>query len=81
MPKKSRREWPPPTVQQVPPPYVPNVRRPGDEGSAFRTAVPAEPRAERKLLALLGTNGAVVLMYGLLAVVVVVVVVLLVVKR
>jgi hypothetical protein len=42
---------------------------------------PAAPKAQRQLLAVLGTNGAVVLMYGLLAVVVVIVLVLLAVKR
>ncbi len=81
MPKKPRREEPPPTVRQVPPPYRPIVRRPGDEGTEFRRAVPAEPKAEKQLLGLLGTNAAVVLMYGLVAVVVVVVVVLVIVKH
>ena len=55
--KSSRR--PPPMVRQVRPPYVPIVRKPGDEGSAFRRVAPAEPKAERQLLALLGTNAAV----------------------
>ncbi len=81
MPNKPRREGPSPADRQVPPPYVPIVRRPGDEGSAFRRIAPAEPKAEKQLLGLLGTNAAVVLMYVLLAVVVVVVVVLVIVKR
>jgi hypothetical protein len=81
MPKEARREEPSYGTEHVDPPYVPNVKRPGDEGSAFRRAPLAEPKAQRQLLALLGTNGAVVLMYGLLAVVVVIVLVLIVVKR
>jgi hypothetical protein len=78
--KKSRREAPSFGVEHVDPPYVPNVRRPGDEGSAFRQAPLAEPKAERQLLALLGTNGAVMLMGGVLVIVVVVLLVLLVLK-
>jgi hypothetical protein len=81
MPRKTRREEPPYGTEHIDPAYVPNVKRPGDEGSAFRRAPLAEPKAQRQLLALLGTNGAVVLMYGLVVVVVVVVLVLLVVKR
>ena len=73
---KPRREAPPYGVEHVDPPYVPNVRRPGDEGSAFREAPLAEPMAERRLLAVLGTNAAVVAMWCLLAVVVVTVLVL-----
>jgi hypothetical protein len=81
MPEKPGREEPSYGTEHVDPPYVPNIRRPGDEGSAFRRAPLAEPKAQRQLLAVLGTNGAVVLMCGLLAVVVVVLLVLLVVKR
>jgi hypothetical protein len=81
MPRKTRREEPSYGTEHIDPPYVPNVKRPGDEGSAFRRAPLAEPKAQRQLLALLGNNAGVVLMYGLLAVVVVIVLVLLVVKR
>lgn len=80
MSKKPRRESPPPATEFVAPPYVPNYRRPGDEGTAFRQAVPAEPKAERQLLTLLGTNFAMVLMGGLLVVVVVALLVILVVR-
>jgi len=77
MSKKPRREVPSYGVEHIDPPYRPNVRRPGDEGSAFRRAPLAEPKAERQLLAMLGTNGAVVLMGGLLVIVVATVIVLL----
>jgi hypothetical protein len=80
MSKKTRREAPSYGVEHVDPPYVPNVKRPGDEGSAFRQAPLAEPKAQRQLLALLGTNGAVVLMGGLLVLVVAVLLVLLALK-
>jgi hypothetical protein len=80
MTKKPRREAPSYGAEHVDPPYVPHVRRPGDEGSAFREAPLAEPKAERQLLALLGTNAAVVLMGGVLVVVVVTILVLLVLK-
>jgi hypothetical protein len=78
MSRESRQEEPPP--RYVRPRYVPIVRRPGDEGSAFRRIAPAEPKIERQFLRFLGTNGVVVLMYGLLAAVVLVVIVLVVVK-
>jgi hypothetical protein len=94
MTKKPEREWPPPTDKFVEPPYVPNVHKPGDKVTPgplyqFRQAArddgkpykSAEPRAERQLLGLLGTNAVTVVMCGLLAVVVVAVLVLLVVKR
>jgi hypothetical protein len=81
MAKKSRREAPSYGFEHVNPPYRPNVKRPGDQGSAFRDAPLAEPKAERQLLALLGTNGALVVMGGLLVAVVVVLLVILVVKR
>jgi hypothetical protein len=81
MAKNSRREAPSYGAEHVDPPYRPNVRRPGDEGSRFRTAPLAEPKAERQLLGLLGTNGAVVLIGGLLVAVVVVLLVILVVKH
>jgi hypothetical protein len=80
MAKKPRREEPSYGVEHVDPPYVPNVRRPGDEGSAFRRVAPAEPKAERQLLTLLGTNAAVVAMWCLLAVVAVLVIVLVITK-
>jgi hypothetical protein len=80
MTKEPRREAPSYGVEHVDPPYVANVKRPGDEGSAFRQAPLAEPKAERQLLALLGTNAGVVLMGGLLVVVVVALLVLLVLK-
>jgi hypothetical protein len=89
--KGSEREWPPPGDNFVEPPYVPNVYRPGDkvtpgplqefkrlardDGEPYQSP---EPKAERALLALLGTNAAVVVMCCLLAVVVVIVLVLLV---
>jgi len=93
MARKPRREGPPPGVEFVPPPYVSNVHRPGDKGTAdpfyqFKKAArddgkpykSAEPKAERQLLGLLGTNAAVVVMGGLLVAVVVVLLVLLVLK-
>ena len=92
MTKRSRREWPPPTF--VEPPYVSNVHRPGDRGTAdpfyaFKRRArddgkpykSPEPKAERDLLALLGTNAVVVVMSCLLAAVVATLVVLLVVRR
>jgi hypothetical protein len=72
MTKNPRREAPTYGAEHLNPPYVPSVKRPGDEGSAFRQAPLAEPKAERQLLAVLGTNGAVMLMGGLLVIVVVV---------
>jgi hypothetical protein len=80
MAKKPRREAPSYGVEHVDPPYRPTVKRPGDEGSAFRRAPLAEPKAERRLLALLGTNAVVVVMWCLLAVVVVTVLVLVITK-
>jgi hypothetical protein len=77
MSRKPRREAPSYGVEHVNPRYVPTVKRPGDEGSAFRRVAPAEPKAERQLLSLLGTNAVVVVMWCLLAVVVVTVLVLL----
>jgi len=83
MTKSSRREGPPPTGEFVPPPYVSNVHRPGDKGTSdpfyqFKKAArddgkpykSPEPKAERQLLGLLGTNAAMVVMCGLLVVVV-----------
>jgi hypothetical protein len=94
MTKRQRRESPPPTTEFVPPPYVSNVHRPGDKGTAdpfyqFKKAArddgkpykSPEPKAERQLLGLLGTNAAMVVMGGLLVVVVAALLVLLVVKR
>jgi len=81
MARKSGREGPSYGAEHVDPPYVPNVKRPGDKGSAFREAPLAEPKPQRQLLALLGTNGAVVLMGGLLVAVVVVLLVVLVVRH
>jgi hypothetical protein len=91
MTRRPRRQWPPPTF--VEPPYVSNVHRPGDKGTSdpfyqFKKAArddgkpykSPEPKAERQLLGLLGTNAAMVVMGGLLVVVVVVLLVLLVVK-
>jgi hypothetical protein len=93
MTRKPRREWPPPTDRFVEPPPVPNVYRPGDKvtpGPLYRFKQAArddgkpykspEPKAEQQLLGLLGTNAAVVVMWGLLAAVVVTVLVLLVLK-
>ena len=94
MSKKSGGQWPPPTNRFVEPPYVPNVHKPGDRvtpGPLYRFKQAArddgkpykspEPKAERQLLSLLGTNAVTVVMCGLLVVVVVAVLVLLVVKR
>jgi hypothetical protein len=93
MTKRPQREWPPPTVRHVPPPYVSNVHRPGDKGTAdpfyqFKRAArdngkpyeSPEPKAERQLLSLLGTKAAMVVMYGLLVVVAATLLVLLVAK-
>jgi len=49
------------SVRHVDPPYVPMVKRPGDEGSAFREAPLTEPKAQQQLLAWLGTNATVVM--------------------
>jgi hypothetical protein len=81
MSKKSRREAPSYGVEHVDPPYRPIIRRPGDEGTAFRTSPLAEPKAERQLLALLGTNAAVVVMGCVLAAVIVIVIVLVAIKH
>jgi hypothetical protein len=91
MTKRSRRESPPPTF--VEPPYVPNVRRPGDRWPAgplhqFKQAArdngkpykSPEPKAEQVLLAFLGTKAAVTVMICLLVAVVAVLLVLLVIK-
>jgi hypothetical protein len=91
--KRSRREGPPPTGEFVPPPYVSNVHRPGDKGTSdpfyqFKKAArddgkpykSPEPKAELKLLGLLGTNAAMVVMCGLLVVVVATLLVLMAVK-
>jgi hypothetical protein len=91
MAKRSRRDWPPPKF--VEPPTVYNVHRPGDKGTAdpfaqFKRAArddgkpyeSPEPKAERDLLSLLGTNAAVKVMTGLLVLVVVTLLVLLVLK-
>jgi hypothetical protein len=80
MSRKKRREAPSYGVEHIDPAYRPNVKRPGDEGSAFRRVAPAEPKAERQLLALLATNAALVVMWCLLAVVVITVLVLVVAK-
>jgi len=77
MTRRPRRKTPSSSVKGVDRPYVPMVRRPGDKGSAFREAPLAEPRAQRQLLAWLGTNATVV-MWSVLAAVVVTVLVLLV---
>jgi hypothetical protein len=89
MASKERREEESYGVEHVDPPYVPNVRRPGDkvtpgplhefrqlardDGKPYKSP---EPKAEQGLLAMLGTNGSVVLMGGLLVVVVIIVLVL-----
>jgi hypothetical protein len=78
MSRKQGREEPSYGVEHVDPPYHPIVMRPGDKGSAFRERPLAEPRAQRQLLALLGTNAAFVAMCCVLAAVVVTVLVLLV---
>ena len=49
------------SFKHVDPPYVPMVKRPGDEGSAFREAPLTEPKAQQQLLAWLGTNATVVM--------------------
>ena len=93
MAKKPRREGPPPSAEFVPPPYVSNVHRPGDKGTAdpfyqFKKAArddgkpykSPEPKAERQLLSFIGTNAAVVVMGCVLVAVVAALLVLLVVK-
>ncbi len=90
MTKRSRRELPPTFVK---PPYVSNVHRPGDRGTsdpfyAFKKAArdngkpyqSPEPKAERELLALLGSKTAMTVMGCLLIAVVAVLLVLLVIK-
>jgi hypothetical protein len=91
MSKRERREWPPPTF--VEPPYVSNVHRPGDRGTAdpfyaFKRRArddgkpykSPEPKAERELLALLATKTALRVMSCLLIAVVAVLLVLLVLR-
>jgi hypothetical protein len=89
MAKNERREPESYGVEHVDPPYVPNVYRPGDkvtpgpvrqfrqlardDGKPYKSP---EPKAERILLGLLGTNAVTVVMCGLLAVVVIIVIVL-----
>lgn len=86
MPKRSRREWP-----EYDPSEVRFTHGPGDKGHAdpfylFKQIArddgepykSAEPKAERALLGLIGTNAAAVVMVGLLVAVVVIVLVLLV---
>jgi hypothetical protein len=90
MAKNSRREEQP---RFVPPPYVPNVRKPGDKvtpGPVYKFRQLArdngkpykspEPKAERQLLGLLGTNAAMVVMGGVLVAVVAALLVLLALK-
>jgi hypothetical protein len=93
MTKRPRRELPPATTEFVPPPYVSNVHRPGDKGTAdpfyqFKRAArddgkpykSPEPKAERQLLGLLGSSTATAVMGGLLVVVIATLLVLLVIK-
>lgn len=88
MTRKSRPEWPPPRF--VKPPPLLHAHKPGDKGTAdqffgFKRLArdngkpyeSPEPKAERELLALLGTNAAVVVMGCLLVAVVVTLLVLL----
>jgi hypothetical protein len=75
MPKKSPREEPSYGVEHVDPPYRPIVKRP-----VLSRHPLAEPKAQRQLLALLGTNATMVVMYGLLVVVVAALLVLLILK-
>jgi hypothetical protein len=75
MSKKPPREEPSYGVEPVDPPYRPIVKRP-----VLSRHPLAEPKAQRQLLALLGTKATVVVMYGLLAVVVVALLVLLALK-
>ncbi|MBV9792903.1 MAG: hypothetical protein JO016_03095 [Actinobacteria bacterium] len=56
------------------------MRKPGDEGSAFRQVAPAEPKAERQLLALLGTNVAVKVMGAVVVIIAARLIVLLIIK-
>ena len=87
MPKRSRRDWPPQSVRHVAPPTVYNVHRPGDKGTSdpfyqFKKAArddgkpykSPEPKAEQRMLGLLGTKAAVLVMWAVLAVVLVLVV-------
>lgn len=75
MSKKPRREAQSYGVEHVDPPYRPIFKRPVLSRHPLE-----EPKAQRQLLALLGTNAAVVLMCCLLAAVIVIVLVLLVLK-
>jgi hypothetical protein len=75
MSKKPRREAPSYGVEHVDPPYRPILKRP-----VLSRQPLAEPKAQRQLLELLGTNAVVVVMCCLLAAVVVTVLVLLVLK-
>jgi hypothetical protein len=75
MPKKPRREAPSYGEEPVDPPYRPIVKRP-----VLSRHPLAEPKAQRQLLALLGTNATMVVMCGLLVVVVAALLVLLVLK-
>jgi hypothetical protein len=75
MPKKPRLEAPSYGEEPVDPPYRPVVKRP-----VLSRHPLAEPKAQRQLLALLGTNATMVVMCGLLVVVVAALLVLLVLK-
>jgi hypothetical protein len=75
MSKKPRREASSYGVEHVDPPYRPIVKRP-----VLSRHPLAEPKAQRQLLALLGTNAAVIVMCCLLAAVALIVLVLLVLK-
>jgi hypothetical protein len=75
MSKEPRREAPSDCVEHVDPPYRLIVKRP-----VLSRQPLAEPKAQRQLLAMLGTNAVVVVMCSLLAAVVVTVLVLLALK-
>jgi hypothetical protein len=82
MTKRSEPEWPPPTpgrrgFGRSYDPFYQFERLARDDGKPYK---PPEPKAELRLLALLGTKGALVAMYCLLVVVVGVVLALVVIR-
>lgn len=82
MTRRSQPEWPPPIPGRRGPgrtydPFYQFERLARDDGKPYK---PPEPKAELKLLELLGTKAALTVMVGLLVVVVVAVLALMVFK-
>jgi hypothetical protein len=72
MTKREQRVWPPPTPGRRGPgrsydPFYAFKQMARDDGKPYK---PPEPKAELRLLALLGTRGALVVMYCLLVAVI-----------